>query len=140
MNNATWQVMQNHLAIRWSPYQIADFLHRSVNDAKIVPVNEKKIYNYLHFHMKIELKKLSIQELRQKGKRLSTKGIEKRRKLANITLFDEWPEEANAHTVPGHWEAHLIIGKDYKSALSAIVEPQSRYVLMIGSKTIACRK
>ncbi len=105
MNNATWQVMQNHLAIRWWPYQIADFLHRSVNDAKTVPVNEKTIYNYLHFHMKIELKKLSIQELRQKGKRLSTKGIEKRRKLANITLIDEWSEEANAHTVPGHWEA-----------------------------------
>ncbi len=51
INDSTWRVIQNHLAIRWSPYQIADFLHKSVNDGTVVPVSEKTIYNYLHFHM-----------------------------------------------------------------------------------------
>ena len=63
INESTWQVIQNHLAIRWSPYQIADFLHKSANDATVVPVGKKTIYNSLHFHMKGELKKLSIHEL-----------------------------------------------------------------------------
>jgi IS30 family transposase len=126
INDSTWKVIQNHLAIRWSPYQIADFLHKSVNDATVVPVSEKTIYNYLHFHLKGELKKLALQELRQKDKKRSTKGTEKRGKLANITLIDERPEEVNARMVPGHWEGDLIIGKDHKSALSVIVERQTR--------------
>ena len=37
INDSTWQVIQNHLAIRWSPCQIADFLHKSVNDATVGP-------------------------------------------------------------------------------------------------------
>ncbi len=130
MNDSTWQVIQNHLAIRWSPYQIADFLHKSENDGTVVPVSEKTIYNYLHFHMKGELKKLALQELRQKGKKRSTKGTEKRGTLANITRIDERPEEVNARAVPGHWEGDLIIGKDHTSALSVIVERQTRYVLI----------
>lgn len=130
INESTWQVIQNHLAIRWSPYQIADFLQKSANDATVVPVSEKTIYNYLHFHMKGELKKLALKELRQKGKKRSPKNAEKRGKLANITLIDERPEEVNARTVPGHWEGDLIIGKDHKSALSVIVERQTRYVLI----------
>lgn len=97
INDSTWQVIEkNHLAIRWSLYQIADFLHKSVNDATVVPVSENTIYNYLHFHMKGELKKLALQELRQKGKKRSTKGTEKRGKLAHITLIDERAEEVNA--------------------------------------------
>ena len=37
IDDSTWQVIQNHLAIRWSPCQIADFLHKSVNDATVGP-------------------------------------------------------------------------------------------------------
>ena len=130
INSPTWQVIKNHLSIRWSPFQIADFLHTCSNDATIIPVSEKTIYNYLHFHMKGELKKLAILELRQKGKKRTKQGAEKRGKLANITLIDERPEEVDSRAVPGHWEGDLIIGKDHKSALSVIVERQTRYVLI----------
>lgn len=126
----TWKVIENHLAIHWSPFQIADFLQQGAKDDTVVPVSEKTIYNYLHFHMKGELQKLALQELRQKGKRRTKKGEETRGKLANIALIDERPEEANARAVPGHWEGDLIIGKDHKSALSVIVERQTRYVLI----------
>jgi IS30 family transposase len=47
-----------------------------------------------------------------------------------MTLIDERPVEVNARTFPGHWEGDLIIGKDHKSALSVIVERQTRYVLI----------
>jgi len=80
--------------------------------------------------MKGEMKKLPLQELRQKGKKRSTKGAEKRGKVANSTLIDERPEEMNARTGSGHCEGDLIIRKDHKSALSVIVERQTRYVLI----------
>ncbi len=130
INESTWQVIENHLVIRWSPYQIADFLQKGANDGIVVPVSEKTIYNYLHFHMKGELKKPALQELSQKEKERSAKSAEKCGKLASITLSDERPEEVNARTVPGHWEGDLIIGKDHTSALSVIVERQTRYVLI----------
>lgn len=130
INDATWSIIENHLAIRWSPYQIADFLREGANNDRVVPVSEKTIYNYLHFHMKGELQKLALQELRQKGKKRKKKGEETRGKLANITLIDERPEDVNLRAVPGHWEGDLIIGKDHKSALSVIVERQTRYVLI----------
>lgn len=130
INAHTWTVIENHLSIRWSPYQIADFLHTCEKDDRVHPVSEKTIYNYLHFHMKGELQKLAIQELRQKGKPRRKKGEEKRGKLQNMTLIDDRPEEINDRSVPGHWEGDLIIGKDHKSALSVIVERQTRYVLI----------
>jgi transposase, IS30 family len=130
INNPTWQVIKNHLSIRWSPFQIADFLHTCSNDATIIAVSEKTIYNYLHFHMKGELKKLAILELRQKGKKRTKRSEETRGKLANITLIDGRPEEVDSRAVPGHWEGDLIIGKDHKSALSVIVERLTRYVLI----------
>lgn len=130
IDSPTWTVIENHMAIHWSPFQIADFLHQSANDGTVVPVSEKTIYNYLHFHMKGELQKLALQELRQKGKKRTKKGGETRGKLANITLIDERPEDITTRAVPGHWEGDLIIGKDHKSALSVIVERQTRYVLI----------
>lgn len=130
INEATWTMIENHLAIHWSPYQIADFLQRRAKDATVVPVSEKTIYNYLHFHLKGELQKLALQELRQKGKARKKKGEETRGKLVNMSLIDGRPEEINDRSVPGHWEGDLIIGKDHKSALSVIVERQTRYVLI----------
>lgn len=130
INAPTWKIIENHLAIHWSPFQIADFLQHSPKDVTVVSVSEKTIYNYLHFHMKGELQRLALQELRQKGKKRTQKGEEKRGKLQNMTLIDERPVEINARTLPGHWEGDLIIGKNHKSALSVIVERQTRYVLI----------
>jgi transposase, IS30 family len=129
INTPTWRVINNHLGIRWSPRQIAEFLQNDGNDDTIVPVSEKTIYNYIEFHMKGELKKLAVMELRQRGKK--RKGsTERRGKLSNMTLIDERPKEVDARTIHGHWEGDLIIGADHKSALSVIVERKTRYVMI----------
>ena len=126
----TWNVIEHHLALRWSPYQIASFLRNQANDATVVVVSEKTIYNYLHFHMKGELQRLALEELLQKGKRRKKRNEDTRGKLSNIRLIDDRPEDVNGRIVPGHWEGDLIIGKDHKSALSVIVERQTRYVMI----------
>jgi IS30 family transposase len=125
----TWSVIKNHFGIRWSPRQIAYYLQNDGNDGTIAPVSEKTIYNYIEFHMKGELKRLAIQELRQRGKKRSG-STDRRGKLPNMTLVDERPKEVDARIVPGHWEGDLIIGADHKSALSVIVERKTRYVLI----------
>lgn len=130
INGPTWKVIEHHLALHWSPYQRASFLRNQANDGTVVVVSEKTIYNYLHFHMKGELQKLTFQELRQKGTRRKKRSEETRGKLSNIRLIDDRPEEVNGRIVPGHWEGDLIIGKDHKSALSVIVERQTRYVMI----------
>jgi IS30 family transposase len=129
INEPTWKIIKSHLGIHWSPYQIADFLKKSHTDDTIHPVSEKTIYNYIHFHMKGELKKLALKELRQKGKSRK-KSTDTRGTIPHMTLIDERPEEINTRIVPGHWEGDLIIGDNHKSALSVIVERQMRYVLI----------
>ena len=129
IDGPTWRVINNHLGLRWSPRQIAEFLHDEGNDGTIVPVSEKTIYNYIDLHMKGDLKKLALQELRQHGK-VRRGNAERRGKLPNMTLIDERPKEVDARIVPGHWESDLIIGANHQSALSVIVERKSRYVMI----------
>jgi IS30 family transposase len=63
--------------------------------------------------MKGELKKLALQDLRQRGKKRKVgNGVEKREKIPEMTLIDTRPAEINAREVPGQWEGDLIIGKD----------------------------
>jgi IS30 family transposase len=91
----------------------------------------KTIYNYVFFHMKGELKKLALKDLRLRGKeRKEGKGGEKWGKIPEMTLIDSRPAEIDAREVPGHWEGDLIIGKGHKSAILVTVERKSRYVQM----------
>lgn len=129
INEATWRVITNHLALHWSPRQIENYLHNVIHGSKVVPVSEKTIYNYINFHMKGELKKLALAELRQKGKPRK-KRPETRGKIPNMTLIDDRPKAVDSRDIPGHWEGDLIIGADHKSALSVIVERKTRFVMM----------
>ena len=126
VDNAVWKIIKPKLESRWSPEQIAQWLK---SDYPEHTVSGKTIYNYVHFHMRGELKKLALKDLRQHGKkRKSAHSEQKRGKLKDITLIDERPPEINSREVPGHWEGDLIIGKDHKSALCVVVERQTRFV------------
>jgi len=71
----TWEAINNHLSLRWSPKQIENFLHTGGNDLTVISVSEKTIKSYINLHMKGELGKLAEEELRQKGN-LREKGPE----------------------------------------------------------------
>jgi transposase, IS30 family len=126
IDNSVWKMIKPKLELRWSPDQIAKWLKCNY---PYHTMSGKTIYNYLHFHMGGELKKLALKDLQQKGKKRKESNItEKRGKLKDITLIDERPIEVNSRKVPGHWEGDLIIGKDHKSAICVIVERQTRYI------------
>jgi IS30 family transposase len=77
------------------------------------------------FHIKGELKKLALQNLR-----LREKAGEKRGKIPEIALIDSRPAGVNTRKVPFHWKGGLIIGKDRKPAILVTVERTSRFVQM----------
>jgi IS30 family transposase len=120
-----WKHIKNKLELRWAPEQIARFL----GESRIGSVSGKTIYNYINFHLKGELKKLALRELRRRGKgRRSSLQADGRGNLKNLCLIDERPKEVESRNIPGHWEGDLIIGKNHKSALAVIVERKSRFV------------
>jgi IS30 family transposase len=127
MTGELWTLIKPKLERRWSPEQVAQWLEKEYPCYKM---SAKTIYNSIHFHMKGELKKIALEDLRQKGKkrRKNTEKGENRGKISEMTLIDPRPEEIEGRTVPGHWEGGLIIGKGHKSALCVIVERKSRYV------------
>jgi transposase, IS30 family len=126
IDNDAWRLIKPKLQLRWSPEQIAEWLK---TEYPIHTVSGKTIYNYVHFHMHGELKKLALKDLRQRGKkRKDSDKAEKRGKISEMTLIDQRPEEINSRTVPGHWEGDLLIGKDHQSAICVIVERQTRFI------------
>lgn len=128
INTETWSLIKPKLELRWSPDQIAKWLKKDYPDHTM---SGKTIYNYINFHMRGELKKLALSDLRQRGKKRKTSAAtEKRGKIADMVLIDDRPAEIAERNVPGHWEGDLIIGKDHKSAICVIVERQTRFVQM----------
>jgi IS30 family transposase len=120
-----WKEIKSKLELRWSPEQISDFLKAS----KMSEVSAKTIYNYVHLHMKGELKKIALKEFRQRGKKRKSKNrIESRGRIKGLQLIDERPKEVESREVAGHWEGDLIIGKNHKSALLVTVERKTRFV------------
>jgi transposase, IS30 family len=126
IDSIAWSLIKPRLELRWSPDQIANWLKREYPE---YAMSGKTIYNYIQFHMKGELKRLALSDLRQRGKkRKPSKSIEKRGKIADMTLIDNRPPEIAERTVPGHWEGDLIIGKEHKSAICVIVERKTLFV------------
>lgn len=122
----TWKLIKPQLELRWSPDQVAKWLQTDYPDHQM---SGKTIYNYIKFHMRGELKKIALADLRQRGKRRKAeKSNEKRGKIPDMTLIDDRPAEIADRIIPGHWEGDLIIGKDHKSALCGIVERKTRFI------------
>jgi IS30 family transposase len=119
-----WSLIKPKLERRWSPEQVVQWLEK---EYPCYPMSAKTIYIYIHFDLKGALKKITLEDLRQKGKK-QRKNTEKGETRGNMTLIDQRPEEIEGCTVPGHREGDLIIGKGHKSALCVMVERKSRYV------------
>jgi IS30 family transposase len=126
IDTEAWNLIKQKLELRWSPDQIAEWLK---TEYPSYTMSGKTIYNYVHLHMRGELKKLALKDLRQRvNKTKTTHSEEKRGKIPNMTLIDERPPEVDARIVPGHWEGDLLIGKDHQSAICVTVERQTHFV------------
>ena len=128
-------VVEEKLALRWSPQQISGWLVRSFPDDAEMRVSHETIYMSLFVQTRGALNKeltryLRTQRARRRphGSPFRGEGMGQIRDPVNIR---ERPPEVEDRSVPGHWEGDLLFGKG-KTAIITLVERQSRFVMLIG--------
>jgi IS30 family transposase len=121
------------LAARWSPQQIAHRLRRDHPHEPEMWVSHETIYQSLFVQgrgaLRAELTRClrTGRAVRRPHGRGNLGG-----QLRDMVLISERPAEVEDRAVPGHWEGDLIIGKMNRSAIGTLVERQTRYVLLVG--------
>jgi IS30 family transposase len=126
-------VVEEKLALRWSPQQIAGWLPLAHPEDPVMRVSHETIYLSLFVQSRGALRKELQRCLRTgrtmrfpRGKRLPQgRGV-----LTDMVPISERPAEAEDRAVPGHWEGDLIMGKQ-PSAVATLVERTSRYVTLV---------
>lgn len=128
------------LRLRWSPEEIVARLKDEYPQDMTMRISHEAIYQYIYVLPRGNLKKELITALRQerkyrrKQKGRTTRGEEKRGKIANMLSIEERPAEIADRTIPGHWEGDLILGKYKRTALGTLVERTTRATLLVPLK------
>lgn len=127
------------LNLRWSPEQIAERLEKDYPNDKEMRISPETIYATLYVLPKGTLKKELLSCLRRRHKRRRRRKVGKQavipRKIANMVMIDERPEEVSQRIVPGHWEGDLLIGKNRQSELGSLVERTTRTTILVPLKS-----
>ena len=126
------KVVEDKLAVRWSPQQISGWLRHTYPAIEGMYVSHETIYLTLFIQARGGLKRELTQHLRTRranrrpqGKRPpSGKG-----QIVDPVMISERPAEVEDRAVPGHWEGDLLMGKR-QTAIGTLVERWSRYVLL----------
>ena len=133
VNHRLRAVVEEWLALRWSPQQIAARLVREFPEDPEMRVSHETIYQSLFVQSRGALRKELTGCLRtgRAIRRPARKSSDARGKIPGMVMISERPAEAGDRAVPGHWEGDLIIGKDGRSAIGTLVERPTRFVLLL---------
>jgi IS30 family transposase len=128
-------VVEEKLALRWSPQQISGWLVRTFPDDAEMRVSHETIYMSLFVQARGALNKELTRYLRTQRARRRPHGSpfrgEGMGQIKDPVNIRERPPEAEDRSVPGHWEGDLLFGKG-KTAIVTLVERRSRFVMLIG--------
>jgi IS30 family transposase len=123
--------VEDGLARRWSPQQIAARLRHDHPDEEAMRISRETIYRSLYVQSRGELRRQLTAQLRTGRSTRRTRGrVETRGRIVDMVAIAERPPEVDERRVPGHWEGDLLIGAAGKSAIATLVERQTRYVLL----------
>ena len=116
------QIVQR-LQLKWSPEQISNRLKLEGQPS----VSTETIYKFIDEDRRRggDLWKHLRRSQRRRTKRFPS--IERRGKIKNAIPISERPKTANERKRLGHWERDLMIGKNNKSAVLALVDRKSRF-------------
>jgi IS30 family transposase len=131
-NHALRRVVEELLAERWSPQQIAGRLARTYPDDEEMRVSHETIYLTLFIQARGGLKRELTKHLRTRRANRRPKGARPssgKGKIVDPVMISQRPAEVEDRAVPGHWEGDLIMGKR-QTAIGTLVERWSRYVML----------
>jgi IS30 family transposase len=126
-------VVEEWLAQRWSPQQIARRLELEFPDDSSMRVSHETIYTSLYVQAKRGLPgQLSVhlrtKRVKRRPQRRVSLGPPRIRDMVPIQLR---PAEAADRRVLGHWEGDLIVGRNGASHVGTLVERATRYVVLL---------
>ncbi len=125
-------VVEELLAERWSPQQIAGRLACTYPDDEEMRVSHETIYLTLFIQARGGLKRELTQHLRTRRANRRPKGARPpsgKGQIVDPVMISQRPADVEDRAVPGHWEGDLIMGKR-QTAIGTLVERWSRYVML----------
>jgi transposase, IS30 family len=128
--------VQDRLAQRHSPQQIARRLKREFPDDEDMQASHETIYRALFVQGRGSLRRelatclRTGRAIRRPRRRVDGRSDPDRR-IPDKVMISERPAEAADRAVPGHWEGDLILGKANRSAIGTLVERTTRFCMLL---------
>ena len=125
--------VEQRLARRWSPQQIAASLVRDYPDDAAMRISHETIYQALFIQSRGALRRELTRYLRT-GRALRKPGRhvgQRKNRIPDMVNIAERPPEADERAVPGHWEGDLLIGKRNATAIATLVERASGFAMLV---------
>jgi IS30 family transposase len=125
--------VEQDLALRYSPEQVAGRCRREFPDRPEMWVSTETIYQSLYVQSRGALRRELTACLRtgRAMRRPSRKVGQRKNRIPDMINISERPAEAKDRAVPGHWEGDLIIGKRNLSAIGTLVERTTGYTMLL---------
>ena len=126
-------IVEDKLAQRWSPQQIAGWLKVAYPDDVEMQVSHESIYRSLFVQTRGSLRKELTTQLRTKRAIRRPRGAkiaDGRGLRPGILTISQRPAEAADRAVPGHWEGDLVFGRGM-SPVATLVERSTRFVMLV---------
>ncbi len=128
------EFVQSRLGKRWSPEQISQALREEYPEDRNRHLALETIYQAIYRPDLGGLCRELAPVLRTKRRRRRPHRRADARRvgaLVGMRMLEERSPEAQARTVPGHWEGDLIVGTDNRSAIGTVVDRCTRFVLLL---------
>jgi IS30 family transposase len=126
-------VVEDRLAVQWSPQQIARWLLVEFPDQEQMRVSHETIYLSLFVQGRGALRKELAHQLRRGHVNRRPRGyspMNGQGQLRDTIHISQRPAEADDRAVPGHWEGDLLLGTS-RTCIATLVERHSRFVMLV---------
>jgi IS30 family transposase len=126
-------IVEDDLAKKYSPEQIAGRLKLEFPDQPEMQVSTETIYESLYVQSRGALRRDLTRCLRtgRAVRKPCRKPGQRKNRIPNMINVSERPAEAADRAVPGHWEGDLIIGTKNLSAIGTLVERTTNYTMLL---------